>query len=53
MKLSKLNVQELSTNEMRKTEGGWWQAGLAIAGAVIYLYNEGGDFIKGYKEGRK
>ncbi|HFK5587200.1 TPA: class IIb bacteriocin, lactobin A/cerein 7B family [Elizabethkingia anophelis] len=52
MNLEKLNLVELNAQEMRKTEGGWLQAALAIAGAAIYLYNEGGDFIKGYKQGR-
>ena len=37
--------------EMKKIDGGWWQEALAVAGAVIYLYNEGGDFIKVFKEG--
>ena len=45
------NLKTMSLQEMRKTDGGWWQEALAVAGAVIYLYNEGGDFIKGFKEG--
>ena len=51
MDLKKLKVQDLNKKEMRKIDGGWWQEALGVAGAVIYLYNEGGDFIKGFKEG--
>ena len=51
MDLKKLKVQDLNKMEMKKIDGGWWQEALAVAGAVIYLYNEGGDFIKGFKEG--
>lgn len=49
MKLEKLNLVELSAQEIREVEGGWWQAALSVIGAGIYLYNEGGDFIKGFK----
>ena len=51
MDLKKMKVQDLNKKEMKKIDGGWWQEALAVAGAVIYLYNEGGDFIKGFKEG--
>lgn len=45
------NLKELSHNEMRKVEGGWILAAITIAGALIYLYNEGGDFVEGFKRG--
>ncbi|MDQ0969723.1 hypothetical protein QFZ20_005126 [Flavobacterium sp. W4I14] len=51
LKLESFGVQELDAKEMQKQNGGWWQAALAAAGAVIYLYNEGHDLIKGFKEG--
>ena len=35
MKLSKLNVQELSTNEMRKTEGGLYP--ILLLGIIAYM----------------
>lgn len=35
MNLSKLNVQELSTNEMRKTEGGLYP--LLLLGIIAYI----------------
>jgi hypothetical protein len=45
--LEKFGVQELTTVEQRELEGGWIQLALAIAGACIYLYNEGGSFMDG------
>ncbi|WP_164112809.1 MULTISPECIES: lactobin A/cerein 7B family class IIb bacteriocin [Sphingobacterium] len=36
---------------MVEVEGGWIIPAITIAGALIYLYNEGDDFIKGVKEG--
>ncbi len=49
--LNGLGVQEMNAEEMRVTEGGYWQAALALAGACIYVYNEWGDFKAGFKAG--
>lgn len=47
--LESYGVQELNINEINETSGGWvW---IAVAGAVIYVYNNWGDFEKGFKEG--
>lgn len=50
MNLQNLNLVELNNQEVVSIDGGWWQAALAAMGAVIYVYNEGGDFIKGFNE---
>ncbi|UKB85760.1 hypothetical protein LF887_09105 [Chryseobacterium sp. MEBOG06] len=47
MNLSKLNVQELSTNEMKKTEGGFFgpfRAGLTLAYRNWLAQNGGGTY---------
>ena len=37
MNLEKLNVQEMNTNEMKETEGGWYQFVIgALIGGLIY-----------------
>ena len=50
MNLENLNLVELNAQEVQEVEGGWWQAALSILGAAIYIYNEGGDFVKGFNE---
>lgn len=45
------NVQELNSSEVKQINGGWLGPAIAIAGALIYLYNEGGDFVGGFKDG--
>jgi len=46
--LENYGVLALGTNEIREIDGGDLGVGLAIAGALIYLYNEGGDFVDGF-----
>ena len=36
--------ETLNSKELQEIEGGWWQAALVIAGAVVYLYNNKEDF---------
>ncbi len=50
MNLENLNLVELNAQEVQEVNGGWWQGALAALGAVIYIYNEGHDFIKGFNE---
>lgn len=45
------NLQEMSLQEMENANGGWIVSAITILGACIYLYNEGGDFIEGFKNG--
>lgn len=44
-------MQEMNLQEMKEVNGGF-DIGLALAiiSAGIYIYNEGGDFIEGFKE---
>ncbi|WP_294605305.1 lactobin A/cerein 7B family class IIb bacteriocin [uncultured Bacteroides sp.] len=44
-------MQEMNLQEMKEVNGGF-DVGLALAiiSAGIYIYNEGGDFIEGFKE---
>lgn len=51
LELENFSVLEMDAKELQKVDGGWWQAALAAAGAIIYLYNEGGDLVRGFKEG--
>lgn len=51
LELEGFGLVEMEKENMANMNGGWFQAALAITGAAIYLYNEGGDFIKGFKEG--
>jgi len=51
LEFEKFGVQGLDAREMANVDGGWILGAITIAGAVIYLYNEGGDFIKGFNEG--
>jgi hypothetical protein len=44
---------ELDANDLQKVNGGWWQAALAAAGAGIYVYNNWGDFCRGFREGAR
>ena len=46
--LENYGVQEMNAREIKETDGGDFGLGIAIAGALIYLYNEGGDFVEGY-----
>lgn len=50
--LENLQLQELTFEEQVNTDGGFdLGLGLALMGAAIYIYNEGGDFIDGFKNG--
>jgi len=48
--LKNFGVQEMNAKEIRETDGGvlGWDDALAIIGAAIYIYNEGGDFVDGF-----
>ena len=46
--LENYGVLKMNAKEIREVDGGDLGLGLAIAGALIYLYNEGDDFIEGY-----
>ncbi len=52
LNLDKLNLVELPFEQREKTDGGWFQAALAIAAAAIYVYNNAGDFADGFREGQ-
>ena len=39
IELNEMGLIELKADETQEVNGGWWQAALAITGAVIYLYN--------------
>jgi len=43
--------KELSLEEKIMVKGGGIGTFLAIAGAVIYCYNNGSDLLKGFKDG--
>lgn len=44
-------MQEMNLQEMKEVNGGLdFGLALAIISAGIYIYNEGGDFIEGFKE---
>ena len=45
--------ETLNSKELQEIEGGWWQPALAIAGVVVYLYNNKEDFARGFTEGFK
>jgi K+ transporter len=45
-----MDLKELSLEESKLVQGGWWQVALAIIGAVIYIYNNADDFAKGYND---
>jgi lactobin A/cerein 7B family class IIb bacteriocin len=51
LEMKSFGVQELDAEEVVNVDGGWWQLGIAVAGALIYIYNEGGDFIDGVVQG--
>lgn len=51
LELERLGLSELSIEVTKETNGGWWQAALAIIGAGIYIYNNADDFAAGFKEG--
>jgi hypothetical protein len=52
--LNSLGIFELNDNELNDVGAGFGLAlALAIVGAAIYLYNNSGDFVKGFKEGMK
>lgn len=53
MDLKNLKLTEMNSQEMKNVDGGWLPAALAIAGALIYVYNNAGDFAQGFKEGYK
>jgi hypothetical protein len=48
--LENYGVQTLNAKEIRDIDGGilGWDDVLAIGGALIYVYNEGGDFLDGF-----
>ena len=50
--LSAYGVSEIS-KKMQSINRGWVLAAIAIviAGAAIYLYNNWGDFVDGFREG--
>lgn len=45
--LATLGVEEMSDVQMQEVDGGWLMAALAIGGALIYVYNNWGDFKAG------
>ncbi|GAO29423.1 lactobin A/cerein 7B family class IIb bacteriocin [Geofilum rubicundum] len=45
------NLQELDPLEVKLTNGGGIGTALAIAGAIIYLYNNKSDMVEGFKAG--
>jgi hypothetical protein len=51
-KLKNYGVHEIETEKIRETNGGFFGVddgiALAVAGALIYLYNEGDDFVDGF-----
>ncbi|MGM0530501.1 MAG: lactobin A/cerein 7B family class IIb bacteriocin [Bacteroidota bacterium] len=49
--LENYEVVSLDEKEIRKNNGGWIATAVAIASAAIYIYNNGDDFIEGFKEG--
>jgi hypothetical protein len=52
--LNSLGIFELNDNELNDVGAGFGLGlALAIVGAAIYLYNNSGDFVKGFKEGMK
>lgn len=45
-------LQDMSLREMQQTNGGIDPlAVITILSFCIYIYNEGGDFVEGFKEG--
>ncbi len=46
-----LDCDILSEKELQNLNGGWLALTIAIAGAVIYVYNNKDDFVEGFKEG--
>lgn len=45
-------IREMNASEMDKVNGGIGLGELfALASLCVYLYNEGGDFVEGFKEG--
>lgn len=50
IQLNELALKELDVSEAEQLNGGWFQAALAVTAALIYLYNEGPDFVEGFKE---
>jgi len=53
--LENYGVQEMNAKELREVDGGVFGVDdiIAIAGAVIYLYNEGSDFVAGFNHSYK
>jgi len=49
--LKNYEVVSLDEKELENSNGGWIATVVAIASAAIYLYNNGDDFIEGFKEG--
>lgn len=49
MNLKNLNVVELNAQEVKETEGGWWQA--AIVAVVLSAVNNWGDIRDGWSDG--
>ncbi|PIV93989.1 MAG: lactobin A/cerein 7B family class IIb bacteriocin [Flavobacteriaceae bacterium CG_4_10_14_3_um_filter_33_47] len=48
--LQNFGVLEMNSKELCDVDGGvmGWDDALAIIGAAIYIYNEGGDFVDGF-----
>lgn len=53
MNLKKLNVTELSNNELKKTEGGAFWPVLAAAASAVALYEFGYQYAKRHLENAK
>ena len=51
LNLDAFDVQDMTKQEMKQTDGGWLLAAIAIAGAAIYINNNYGDFVEGFKAG--
>ncbi|UPQ74574.1 hypothetical protein [Chryseobacterium nepalense] len=49
MDLKKLKVVELNAQEIKKTEGGWWQA--VLIGLAWSAWENVGDIREGFSDG--
>lgn len=51
MKMKENVIQQMDAVELKEVNGGFpWAAAVTLVSVMIYIYNEGGDFIEGFKE---